>query len=120
MFNGIDLTNRALDASMMRYNDLSDNIANVDTVGYKRKDVKFEEALIRELDKNGINGIELERVNPEKYTDKSNYSYRLDGNNVDIDKETSELAKAKLRYDTLISRANSQIGRYKYILQNIK
>lgn len=120
MLNGIGLLEKSLDSAMLRYNTLSNNIANVDTVGYKRKDVRFEETLQVEMSKNGANVDELSKVNPEVYVDNSNLSYRADGNNVDIDVEAAELVKTKLKYDTLISRATATLSRYKYVLQNMK
>lgn len=120
MFSSIDLSNQVLDATMLRFNTLSGNVANVETPGYKRQDVAFQQKLQRELEKNDPKARDLNNVKPIVYEDKGAYAQRLDGNNVDIDKEMAELAKTKLRYDTLIQRTTAQIGRYKYILQNIK
>ena len=116
--SSINLLKSSLDATMLRYNVLSSNIANADTVGYKRKDIKFEDALATEIEKHGLDGVK--NVTPEVYTDTTRVSYRADGNNVDIDVETAELAKTKLKYDTLITRTNSSLSRYKNILQNLK
>lgn len=120
VFQNIDVMNKALDANMLRYSMLTNNIANAETVGYKRQDVKFQDVLAKQVETKGINKIDITQLEPVIYTDDANYSSRLDGNNVDIDQETSELSKTKLRYDVLIERTNSQLSRYKYILQNIK
>ena len=84
------------------------NIANVDTPGYKRQDVNFEEQL-RKAMKNSrytsiderVANVDLERLNPITYRDHSTLSYRLDGNNVDIDTENVELASNQIRYQGL-------------------
>lgn len=116
MFEQINLMNRALDATLLRKNVISENISNVDTPNYKRKDVKFETLLAKALDKN----IDVNQVQPEVYTDRSNASYRLDGNNIDIDIEMAEEAKVYARYNALITRVNAQLGRFTTVLQNIK
>ncbi len=120
MFRNIDIMNKVLDATMLRYSVISDNISNVDTPGYKRKDVAFENLLAQEIDKKGIENINMNQIDPKVYIDKQNYSYRMDGNNIDIDVEMAEAAKVKLKYDTLISRTTSQLSRFKTILQTIK
>lgn len=120
MFHNIDVMNKVLDATTLKFNTIAGNISNADTPGYKRQDVSFEKMLIQEIENNGNKNIDVNNLKPAVYTDKATLSYRLDGNNVDVDTEMSELAQVKLRYDTLIQRATSQIGRYKYILSNIK
>ncbi len=120
LFHNIDIINKTLDATMLKYNVISDNISNVDTPGYKRKDVAFEGFLEKEIDKRGIKNINQENISPVVYVDKKNYAYRMDGNNVDIDIEMAEAAKVKLKYDALITRTSAQLNRFKTILQTIK
>ena len=57
-FNYINVLEKATDASWTRNALISNNIANVDTPGYKRKDVTFEATLpeyfkkiVKELEK---------------------------------------------------------------------
>ncbi len=52
-YNFINVLNKAADASWMRHNVISNNIANNDTPGYKRKDVQFESYLAMELIRGG-------------------------------------------------------------------
>ncbi len=107
-FNYINVLDKAADASWIRNEAISNNIANVDTPGYKRQDVNFEEQL-RKAMKNSrytsiderVANIDLERLKPITYTDHSTLSYRLDGNNVDIDTENVELASNQIRYQGL-------------------
>lgn len=120
LFHNIDIMNKTLDATMLRYNMISDNISNEDTPGYKRKDVAFEGVLEKEIEKRGINNIDITSINPKIYVDNQSYSYRMDGNNVDIDTEMAESAKTKLKYDTLVERTSAQLTRFKSILQTIK
>lgn len=112
-FDYINVMDKAADASWIRENAIANNIANMDTPGYKRLDVDFESVLKKELghskyvslDKKirGLNS-DMSGLDVSTYTDYANYSYRLDGNNVDPDTEPVELASEQLRYE-LISRA---------------
>jgi len=107
-FNYINVLDKAADASWIRNEAIANNIANVDTPGYKRQDVNFEEQLRRAM-KNSryrsiderVDNIDLDRLNPITYRDHSSLSYRLDGNNVDIDTENVELASNQIRYQGL-------------------
>lgn len=120
MFSDINLTNKALDAALLKKNVISQNISNADTPDYKRKDVDFESLLSAELKRNGgnTNALDLDALNPTVYTDLSTSSYRMDGNNVDIDTEMSEEAKINLKYSALVTRVNAQLNRFKTVLQN--
>ena len=93
-FDYVNVLDKAADASWKRETVLANNIANVDTPGYKRKDLDFEGVLKQELGRckhtsldTKIENLHMDHLNPSVYTDLSNYSYRLDGNNVDIDNE---------------------------------
>lgn len=113
-FNYINVLDSAADASALRNKILGDNIANVDTPGYKRQDVAFEEELRRAL-KNSryeslddkVAGARLKNIGTV-YTDNANYSYRMDRNNVDIDNENVELASNQLKYNGLVQSMTSE------------
>lgn len=120
-FNYINVLQKSADASWYRNSILANNIANVSTPNYKRKDVQFETYLMSSLaggdslDSNVAN-VELDELEPTTYVDESNLSYRLDGNNVDINTESSELAKNQLRYYTLLDSMTQEFGRIKTAL----
>ncbi len=120
IFNDIDLTAKAINASMIKKNVIAENISNVDTPGYKRKDVEFESMLVKKMEKDNIDHREIRNIEPKIYVDNSSSAYRLDGNNVDIDIEMAQDAKVSARYEALITRVNSQLGRFKTVLQGIK
>lgn len=117
-FNYVNVLQKAADASWYRNDILANNIANVDTPNYKRKDVQFETYLMTSLsggdslDEN-ITNADLDELQPTTYVDQSNLSYRLDGNNVDINTESSELAKNQLKYYTLLDSMSQEFGRLK-------
>lgn len=119
-FNYVNLMEKAADASMTRYNVIANNIANNDTPGYKRKDVNFEDYLLEELTsgsnlsmREAIAQVDLGRLNPVTYTDYGELSYRLDGNNVDIDTENVELASTQIKYNGIISSISNQFNMLK-------
>lgn len=114
-YNYINVLTKAADASWTRNEILSNNIANNDTPGYKRKDVTFQSYLIQELTsgdstslRTRINEVDQSNLNATIYTDYSELSYRLDGNNVDIDTENVELASNQLYYNTILETINYQ------------
>ena len=120
-FNYINVLDKAADASWQRNEVISNNIANVDTPGYKRKDVQFEAYLMsalaggNSLDKR-VADISLDTLNASIYTDNATLSYRFDGNNVDIDTETANLAQNQVRYYTLLDSMTQEFNRLKMVL----
>ena len=125
-FDYINVLDKAADASWLRETAITNNLANVYTPGYKRLDVDFQSVLKRELgmskytslDKKirGLNG-NLSDLTVSTYTDSSNYSYRLDENNVDVDTENVELASEQIRYEALTSSITSQFSRMSAVIK---
>ena len=118
MFNHADVMGLALDATWKRNQTINENIANVDTPGYKRKDISFESYLENAMNTKDSNGTtQLNRVQPRVYTDNGSLSYRQDGNNVDIDTEMVELAENQVRYNTMITQLNYNFERLKAVIK---
>lgn len=115
-YNYINVLEKASDASWTRNSVISNNIANVDTPGYKRKDVQFEQYLQSavsggcSLDDN-VAEVDLESLTGTTYTDYATASYRIDGNNVDIDTENAELAKNQIKYYTMLDSISQEFKR---------
>lgn len=110
VFDYVNVLDKAADASWLRNNAIGNNLANVDTPGYKRQDVAFESVLKKALGKihcrtmdAKVSSIDLDRLNPEVFRDYSEFSYRLDKNNVDVDTEGVMLAENQLKYQGLMS-----------------
>jgi len=120
IFSSIDVMNKAVDASLLRKELINQNISNSDTPGYKRVDADFESVLAKQVKLNGINELDIEKLKSKVYTDHQTSSYRMDGNNVDIQIERSEQAKVEMRYNALVTRMNAQLSRFKNVLQNMK
>ena len=64
-----------------------------------------------------MNAVNLSRLNPDVYTDHGGYSYRLDGNNVDIDTEQVELASEQIKYQALTTSITSEFQRLQSVLK---
>ena len=123
-FDYINVLDRAADAAWQRNEAISNNIANVDTTGYKRQDVAFESVLQQALGNNRyesmddkVANVNLSRLRGRAYVDYANYSYRLDGNNVDIENENVMLAENQLKYQGLISSINQEFTNLKTVIK---
>ncbi|MDD6551390.1 MAG: flagellar basal body rod protein FlgB [Lachnospiraceae bacterium] len=126
-FSYVNLMDKALDASWLRETAISDNIANVDTPGYKRKDVKFQDILMDELDSTKYKNIDRavkslnyndDSLDGEVYLDYPAYNYRLDTNNVDIDQENTEYAGEQLRYQAMATSVSSEFSRFDVVTRS--
>ena len=126
--DGLKILEKSLDAAWLRNDAISQNIANVDTPGYKRKTVAFEEYLKSALDGRSLKGIttdkrhipiggdKIDSVNIKVSEDNSSLSVRLDGNNVDIESEMASLAKNSIKYNTLVQSLNTGFNRLKSVI----
>lgn len=121
-YNYVNVLDKAADAAWTRNDVLANNIANADTPNYKRKDVQFETYLSNAiagtdtLDETVAN-IDLNTLEATTYTEQSNLSYRIDGNNVDISTENVELAKNQIRYYVLMNSINGEFTNLKAALR---
>lgn len=118
IYNYINVTEKAAAASKMRSTVIANNIANVNTPNYKRQDVQFESLLKAQMMGGGtldskVRDVNLSALNARTFTDNANYSYRLDGNNVDIATENSYYAQSQLKYNTLIEYMNRNFSAIK-------
>ena len=123
-YDFVDIMTKAADASWLREEVISNNIANVDTPNFKRKDVAFStylSAALNEGDEKNlrkrIKNFKEDSVEPLVYTDHRNLSYRLDGNNVDIDTENVELASEQIKYNGLIESISKEFSMLKNAMQ---
>jgi len=118
---------KSLNASSLRQKVLADNIANVDTPGFKRSDVDFQLALNTALGSSGstlslkttyhrhITSAETESQTIVQ-TDNST-SIRNDANNVDIDREMANVAENGLYYNSLTRTISSQLGLLRMVIK---
>ncbi|MGI6160419.1 MAG: flagellar basal body rod protein FlgB [Christensenellales bacterium] len=112
IFGRVDLIEKGLNAAWMRNSAISNNIANVDTPGFKSSRVVFETEFKKAINNDGFEakrtrdkhiykgGSNAMEVSPSMALNNDT-TMRLDGNNVDIDYENAELAKNQIYYSTL-------------------
>ncbi|KAI4447759.1 Flagellar basal body rod protein FlgB [Eubacterium plexicaudatum ASF492] len=120
-FDYINVLDKAADASWLRESTLANNIANATTPDFKRYDVDFQSLLERELmdtkfNRNldeKIHNMNLDRLTATSQIDMAaeSYSYRLDGNNVDMHTENVELASEQIRYKGITDSITQEFSR---------
>ncbi len=126
VYDYINILGKAADGAWARNEAIANNIANVDTPGYKRQDVSFETELqhalkaskYRSLDnKVAEANLHLNRLDPRVYTDIPNWSYRMDKNNVDIDTENVELASNQIKYNGITTSIDNEFKNLKTVIK---
>ena len=124
--NYVNILGKAADGAWARNEAIANNIANVDTPGYKRQDVSFETELqhalkaskYRSLDtKVAEANLHLNRLEPRVYTDIPNWSYRMDKNNVDIDTENVELASNQIKYNGITTSIDNEFRNLRAVIK---
>ena len=100
---------RAIQGSGLRHEALSQNLANVNTPGYQRRDVDFHSALQAAMP-GGSSSIARVPFGPAV---DGAAPVRADGNSVDIDTENAALAQNALQYEamTQVLRDRDEITR---------
>jgi len=93
-----ELLAAGLRASSLRGRVIANNIANISTPGYLRKDVRFEALLARALKSKDI---DIEELGAEIFEPKST-PVNAQGNDVSLDVEVGELLKNSAKYKTYI------------------
>lgn len=117
IFTHSSILEKALDAVQLRHDVISHNIANGDTPGYKKQGVAFEEYLQKALDTtNKPSQIDLSSLSPRLISQVNSMSTRMDGNNVDPEVETVELAKNQMRGQALSDYVAQDMKRFKIVL----
>jgi flagellar basal-body rod protein FlgB len=96
----------AIRASGARHQAIAQNIANVNTPGYRRVTVNFEGALQAAMHSGSPS--KLEQLAPRPEVDNA-APVRPDGNSVDIDTETAAQAANGLQYEALVTVMRARI-----------
>ena len=119
----LQLLQRSLDFRSRRNNVLASNIANIETPGYKAKDLVFERALgdamkaklpgplevtnPRHMDGRQI--LPLDEVTP-KVIRTSNPVGNIDENSVDLEREMVKLGENQVVYQSLVQMVNHKFS----------
>lgn len=105
-----DLLAKLTDVTQLRHRVLAQNVANVNTPGYRRLDVHFEDALAEQL--NSQPNSSVKDLRPEVVEDQVTPT-RLDGNNVEIDMEMMRLNKNTLLGNTYLQLLATKLAMMK-------
>ncbi|MBN1044506.1 MULTISPECIES: flagellar basal body rod protein FlgB [Clostridium] len=125
-YDTYNLLKDGLKASNARSKAIANNMANINTKGYKKFNVIFEENLKNNSDKkdlslkttnsrhlrgnNDLNG-DIEVVREE------NTSMRTDDNNVNLELEKVNQAANTLKYNALITKLNGKFNNLKTVIK---
>ena len=125
IFGQVNRLEKGLDAAWMRQEVISHNIANADTPGYKRQFVEFEDMFRKALEGHDVSALKTTRsrhmvpgssdvglaVVREMWT-----TMRMDENNVDPDREMTDLAQNTIMYNALTGQVNSEFNRLRMVI----
>ncbi|SDJ72554.1 flagellar basal body rod protein FlgB [Sediminibacillus albus] len=117
---------KSLDYASVKNQTISNNIANADTPGYKAQSAVFKNVLQNEMgstfqtkrtDSRHINFQPGSAQQSFQVVSNSNTTYNHNGNNVDIDKEMTELAKNQIYYQGLVDRLNGKFSSLQTVIK---
>lgn len=122
--NTINMAEKTLDFLWKKESVISNNLANVETPGYKAKYVTFEEEFKSRIDA-AARGKNTDVGNIRRAIEESVYrvhvsqneTARADGNNVNADTEIMELTRTALQYQYLLSSVNADITRLNAVIK---
>lgn len=125
-FNNINILGKSLEGLWLRNKAINQNIANADTPNYKRLTVNFEDSLRNAINNNRttLNTTHKSHISPTRNVNEiqpkididRNYSYRFDGNNVDIDVESADLAKNSIMYNAVANQISGEFDKIKNVI----
>ena len=117
IYDYMRVLDKAADAAWMRNDCISNNLANVNTPGYKREDVDFKGQLKQAMGKfrymttdEKVAALKNEDLRPKSYIDYGGFSYRKDENNVDVDVENVYEAENQIYYNGLVTAITSDFA----------
>lgn len=132
LFNGsLGGLEKGLDGNAARLRAIGENIANIDTPGYKRHEVTFEGQMQSALGQEevplattqpghlSVGPSSMMQVTPMKIV-QDGTTMRNDGNNVDIDSELTKLAQTQMTYNALSELAKRRMENIKTVLRETK
>jgi flagellar basal-body rod protein FlgB len=124
--SSIGYLEKGLEAAALRQEVIANNIANVETPGFKKSIVAFENVLQTTLKKQRFSRLMLKthdnhlpgltRLPEPKIITVANTGMRNDFNNVDIDQEMAQLAKNSIYFQALAEQLNRQFTGLKNVI----
>lgn len=113
-FSGTDAyLQAAMSGLAARQRTIANNVANVDTPGFKASEVRFEDVLNNAVKQakpgTSVNQSALDAA-ARNSTVVDTTSGRADGNNVDIDQQMELLSEANLNYSAISQVMSTRLG----------
>jgi len=106
----LELLKRVLDASVLQHEVTASNIANVNTPGYQRREVHFQDELRAALRAGRV--PRALAVQPRVVL-SPDPAMRLDGNNVDLEREYATLTKNAGLFNTVAQIVAMRLAAYR-------
>lgn len=108
----------ALQRTTQRHALIANNLANVNTPGFKRKDMDFNIVLDSKLHPADVRVQQHAQEEDQRQSDLT--SLRQDGNNVDLEREVMAMSESELRYETLTDLTSEYFGGLKSAIREGK
>jgi flagellar basal-body rod protein FlgB len=122
--NSMLLAQKVLDVSWTKQKAALDNIANVDTPGYKAKYVLFEDELRKKLSRfEGKADVKKSEIRDAVHDSRMQIrrsdeeSIRADGNNINLDVEELEIVRNTYQYQYALKQVNDQFSRLRVAIE---
>ena len=114
--NSFRVTEQGLSVLWQKQQIISQNIANQDTPDYNCKYLDFHAVLKDRLENTSVLGGKAQGGSKEiklvtRVYEDENTNTQPDGNNVDVDSQSAELAKVQLQYTALKNQMNGEFTR---------
>lgn len=114
----INLLEKMLNVSATKHKVIANNIANINTPGYKKLEVSFAEQLEKIIKDTSTNKFDAFQPKIVVSKEDTNGTVRNDGNNVDMDKEVSALMKNTLSYSVYTQLLAKKMELVKSAIEN--
>ncbi|MGI6065986.1 MAG: flagellar basal body rod protein FlgB [Bacillota bacterium] len=117
----LNLIFKGLDAASLRQRTIAHNLANINTPGFKRSLVSFEEKLdqsiLRQTDRHHYSYLGARDIEPQVIKTGAG-TQRQDENNVNLDIELSAMIINTIRYNALIQQASDRLENLRYVIND--
>jgi flagellar basal-body rod protein FlgB len=117
--NVTDLLQSGLKAEMLRQKAIAGNVANIETPGYRRVDVRFEELLAKALqasDSDEDNDVE---ISPEIFAPRQT-PVKSNGNDVNLETEVGKMVENTLKQTAYVRLLNKKFQQYELAIDTSK
>jgi flagellar basal-body rod protein FlgB len=112
-FSTVEALDAGLKATNMRQSLIANNIANMNTPGFRRQDVQFKEVLAKALETGNADPAEIQ----PKIVTPGTTDVNSEGNDVDMDMEVGEMLKTNAQYKMFVRMLAKEYQRMSMAIQ---